>query len=90
LVISSVDVPGTPGQFRVTGHTSRSVKLGWGRDLNDNVQPRNYTLAMRTDSTEYQNVQAYIPGTASEYDLTGLQPNTKYYFQIAANNDIGE
>lgn len=45
---------------------------------------------MRTDSTEYQNVQAYIPGTASEYDLTGLQPNTKYYFQIAANNDIGE
>lgn len=87
--IRSTGTPSPPLAFRVQSKTSRDMTLAWTRGASNGLPLRNYTLQYRTESGGYEKADVYIAGELESYTLTGLTPDTKYYFVLTAVNDKG-
>jgi hypothetical protein len=48
----------------------------------------SYKIEMRTDSTAW-GLKAFVNGNTNNYLVTGLVPNTKYYFRVTALTKVG-
>ncbi len=50
---------------------------------------KNYTLQLSTDSTFASNTQTHNNISDNVYNITGLQPATKYYWRVRVNDHLG-
>ncbi|NLK01060.1 MAG: hypothetical protein GX318_07475, partial [Clostridia bacterium] len=80
------DEPGTPGWLRAYTHDAHTVRLEWEEADFANY----YEIYTGTSSTERD--LRFVDQTKSrdtEYYVTDLNPNTRYYFQVRAVNELG-
>lgn len=89
--LSSAGVPASPQDFATQPNSSRSITLSWTTAGGGGGLPlRNYTLRYRrSDTDQYSIADVFIGAELERYSLSGLHPNTKYYFTLAAVNDKG-
>ena len=67
--------------------TTTSVKLSWGASAGATAYHYTYTTTQGLTTTT--GLSWYSAGTATNRTVSGLTPNTTYYWQIRAVNDSG-
>lgn len=86
-----VDTPGAPSIPRVVDTTKHSISLAWTRSMYDGGSDIiGYVLEMKEESME-QWYRAHTKDTIrnTEYTITGLTTDKKYYFRVASVNING-
>lgn len=82
LMTTEYTPPATPYGFGIKGTSSsvtkESITYEWMV-----ISGLNYSLEI-ADNINYTNSTVYDAGTASEYTVTGLKPNTRYYARLYA------
>lgn len=94
LKVNSAFVADAPTSLTSSSKTGSAVSLYWTAPVNDGGQPlSNYTVEWGTDNVNWPNSTNTGSGTAasvgSPFTVTGLSPNTQYYFRVAAVNSVG-
>ncbi|MGB9812604.1 MAG: IPT/TIG domain-containing protein [Thermovenabulum sp.] len=75
--------PETPMNFIAVGYDKSTVKLSWDPSLNANYYE---IYGAESSNSQYK----YIGKTADTvFFVTGLSPDTKYYFKVRAANELG-
>lgn len=75
--------PDDPGWLSAYGHDAYTVKLRFGR-----AEFANYYAIYVSD--KYNGTYRYLDQTnKTTYYVTGLKPDTKYYFKVRAVNELG-
>ncbi|XP_076440901.1 protein sidekick-like isoform X2 [Babylonia areolata] len=68
---------------------SRNITITW-QPGTDNYSPvRNFTIQYKMRDGSWVVFPDAVPPSATSYTVTGLRPNTRYQFRVAATNDIG-
>ncbi|XP_072924868.1 receptor-type tyrosine-protein phosphatase S-like isoform X20 [Hemitrygon akajei] len=78
-------VPGQPINFRATPKSETSIELQWTAPRQDDII--DYDLFYRDEELGKEEVITFQPSTS--YTVTGLRPNTLYYFWLAARSTHG-
>ena len=80
-------VPGHPTNFRVADTTDNQISLAWDAPGNNGGETiTDYQIQRSTDGTIYAD---YDTATSTVFVDTGLNPNTQYWYQVAARNSEG-
>ncbi|KAL5018087.1 hypothetical protein ScPMuIL_003809 [Solemya velum] len=83
------DQPSAP-QILTDAIHARNVTIMWQPGQSDGFSPlRNYTIQYKRVDGEWVTFDQDIPPNLSSTAVTGLRPNTRYIFQVAATNDKG-
>ncbi|XP_041059665.1 receptor-type tyrosine-protein phosphatase delta-like isoform X1 [Carcharodon carcharias] len=78
-------VPGQPLNFKATPKSETSIELLWTAPREDKVI--SYELYYRDEELGKEEVITFQPSMS--YSVTGLRPNTLYYFRLAARSEHG-
>ncbi|XP_043576878.1 receptor-type tyrosine-protein phosphatase S-like isoform X17 [Chiloscyllium plagiosum] len=78
-------VPGQPINFKATPKSETSIELQWTAPREEKII--SYELYYRDEELGKEEVITFQPSTA--YSVTGLRPNTLYYFRLAARSEHG-
>lgn len=94
LKVNSASTSQEPTSLTSSSQTGSTVSLYWAAPVSDGGQPlSNYTIEWGTDNVNWPNSTNTGSGTAasvgSPFTVTGLSPNTQYYFRVAAVNSVG-
>ncbi|MEO7269235.1 MAG: fibronectin type III domain-containing protein, partial [Knoellia sp.] len=81
-------VPSVPRTFTATGGVG-SVDLAWTAPSTDGGSAVTAIRVLRSTTPGQGELYADLPGTSRSYTDTGVVTGTRYYYQIAAVNDIG-
>ena len=83
-------VPDVPVSFYSSSSDSNSISLVWNPPVvNGGSNVTSYTIYKSL--TNHQGSFSAIPGiTTTSYQITGLIPNTLYFFSVSASNIKGE
>jgi len=84
----SVSVPDQPRWPVVVKRIGTSVTLEWTAPLSDG-EISSYMISYGVPGTNAKYSEARFDGQTTSCTLTKLKPNTKYYFAVAAENEIG-
>ncbi|XP_040571795.1 tyrosine-protein phosphatase Lar isoform X1 [Lepeophtheirus salmonis] len=97
VVKTGEDVPGEPLNIRALAINSSSVQVHWDPPTDDdkNGVIRGYQIYVKPKSSEseyYTMPLRFITrnGKETEFNVTGLQPDTRYVIQVAALTRIGD
>ncbi|RWS24197.1 twitchin-like protein, partial [Leptotrombidium deliense] len=88
--ITVLDKPGKPeGPLEVSNIHAEGCKLTWKPPKDDGGVPvQNYVIEKQDTSTgKWEKVAAFCKAT--EYNVTGLEPNKRYNFRVMAENECG-
>jgi autotransporter-associated beta strand protein len=80
--------PSAPANLSAQALSGSAVELNW---TDSTVSPNfatNYAIQESTDGTNFATVANAVQESTS-YTVTGLSPNTTYYFQIVGSNSAG-
>lgn len=85
---SQITCPAAPTSPTVTSVTGTSATINWLASAGGTAATVNYTLEVATDAAFAVPVAGspFSVGTGVNYGLTGLMPNTPYYYRVKANN----
>ncbi len=88
FVIMTVVPTGEPQNVMVTLLSSTSFNLEWGPPLEED---RNGVITKYQIKVEWNKNQVHKLETvfANNHVVTGLEPNTRYYYSVAAYTKIG-
>ncbi len=86
--ISTPDAPGTPGTPSVSSKTSNSASLSWTAPTTGGPVTQ-YHIQYATDSSFTNPSTFFSQGTDTSRTVTGLNPSTRYYFRVRAENSGG-
>ena len=82
--------PDKPIKPQITSEVqARNVTISWQPAYDGYGPIRNYTIQYKNEGTTWTDFVESIPPSSSSYTVTGLHPNTRYNFRVAATNDIG-
>lgn len=81
-------VPSVPRTFSATGGVG-SVALAWTAPSTDGGSPITAVRVLRGTAPGQGDWYADLPGASTSWTDTDVVPGTRYYYQIAAVNDIG-
>ncbi|TAH06579.1 MAG: T9SS C-terminal target domain-containing protein, partial [Runella slithyformis] len=80
-----VTKPNAPTTLKATASSSTQIDLVWS-DASDNET--NFELERSTDNVNFGN-NTLVDANKTTLAVTGLNPNTKYFFRIRAKNTAG-
>ena len=90
LVVSTLDVPGTPTALQVTGRTGSSVSLAWTAPTTDGgAAISDYTVEYSSTGGAPFTAWVHAPSPSTSATVTGLTPGVDYTFQVSAVNSVG-
>ena len=72
----------TPPILTTTAVSSSSINLSW---TPGNTTATSYSIEIATDGVNYESIGTAAAG-ATSYQVTGLNPSTKYDFEVVAEN----
>uniref|UniRef100_UPI00398F080A receptor-type tyrosine-protein phosphatase S-like isoform X11 n=1 Tax=Pristiophorus japonicus TaxID=55135 RepID=UPI00398F080A len=78
-------VPGQPINFKAIPKSETSIELLWTAPRQEKII--NYELYYRDEELGKEEVTTFQPSVT--YSVTGLRPNTLYYFRLAARSEHG-
>ncbi|XP_038632620.1 receptor-type tyrosine-protein phosphatase S-like isoform X19 [Scyliorhinus canicula] len=78
-------VPGQPINFKATPKSETSIELQWRAPREEKII--SYELYYRDEELGKEEVITFQPSTS--YSVTGLRPNTLYYFRLAGRSEHG-
>ncbi|GCB61699.1 hypothetical protein scyTo_0009388, partial [Scyliorhinus torazame] len=78
-------VPGQPINFNATPKSETSIELLWRAPREEKII--SYELYYRDEELGKEEVITFQPSTS--YSVTGLRPNTLYYFRLAGRSEHG-
>ena len=82
-------IPPQIDDLAAVAQSGSSIELTW--TTNANQFDVRYSTSQITNESQWDAAQQCVDETASPYNVTGLAPNTAYYFRMkAAYSDIGE
>jgi M6 family metalloprotease-like protein len=81
------DPPAAPSGMTAVAAGPNSMDLAW-TDNADNES--GFFIQRSTDGTNFATVASVGVNTTAYTDVTGLQANTLYYYQVYAHNDDGD
>lgn len=84
-VAGPLSIPLAPASLIVSQVGRTAVTIKW-QDVADNEKA--HRIAISTDGQNWENA-AVIAANKQSYRVTGLRPNTRYFFKIRAANDAG-
>jgi titin len=84
--VSQLTLPAQPQGLSITGIQARQVTVQWNAPTSN---PDSYELRYSTDAGLAGAILLTPAGSATSQVVTGLQPNTRYYFQLKAKNGTG-
>ncbi|XP_069123043.1 protein sidekick-like [Argopecten irradians] len=83
-------IPDRPSLPSITSEVGpRSVVISWQPAFDGYGPLRNYTIQYRSENGDWSTTPETVPPELNSYKVTGLHPNTRYWFQVAATNDVG-
>lgn len=82
-------VPGTPGTPSASNVQPTSMTLSWAIPGNGGANIDQMLLRRSTDPNFGSYVDYPLAGNVSSHSVTGLTPNTTYYWRVYAHNGIG-
>jgi len=82
--VTSVDIPAIPSDLAAVTESSTSIKLTWSDNSNNETGFRIYISTDGTGFSTLKDVTVNSKGTLCE----GLDPETIYYFRVAAFNNV--
>ena len=88
LTGNAVTCPTSPSPIS-TASTLSSIAFSWPSSIGGNANPVSYRLQVTNDAGYTINVPGspfIINDPTTSFNLTGLSPNTTYYFRIRASN----
>ncbi|KAK3090478.1 hypothetical protein FSP39_012184 [Pinctada imbricata] len=82
--------PDSPTKPQITSEVkARAVTISWQAGFDGYSPLRNYTIEYKGPDGIWTDIGKTVPADVTSYSVTGLHPNTRYSFRVAANNDIG-
>ncbi|KAJ8305579.1 hypothetical protein KUTeg_016124 [Tegillarca granosa] len=83
-------IPQSPSKPNITSDIQpRSITISWQSGFDGYGPLRNYTVEFKSHNGAWTETEDTVPPTSTSYTVTGLRPNTKYSFRVAATNDEG-
>ncbi|OWF40124.1 protein sidekick-like [Mizuhopecten yessoensis] len=83
-------IPDRPSLPTITSEVGpRSVVISWQPAFDGYGPLRNYTIQYRSQNEGWSPTAETVPPELNSYKVTGLHPNTQYWFRVAATNDVG-
>ncbi|XP_031556882.1 uncharacterized protein LOC116293578 [Actinia tenebrosa] len=82
-----VMLPTSPRSFTATAKTSRIIMLRWEAPSSPNGKLLNYAIYQLLPPSTKKPIG--VPPSKTSYEVTGLEPYTRYEFIIVANNSAG-
>jgi hypothetical protein len=80
-------IPAAPSNMTTSNVTQTSITLNWQDNSNNEA---GFTAQIATNNGFSNNLQTITVGAnATSWNFTGLTPNQKYYFRVAAFNAAG-
>ena len=80
--VPDTEAPSTPTNLTASNTTQNSTELNWTAST-DNIGVSGY------DILQGGSVIASVSGSTTNYQVTGLSPNTSYAFRVRANDAAG-
>ena len=87
-VSTPLQPPGAPGTPSVSSKTSNSASLSWTAPTTGGPVTQ-YRIQYATDSSFTNPSTFFSQGTDTSRTVTGLNPSTRYYFRVRAENSGG-
>ncbi|CAF1532768.1 unnamed protein product, partial [Didymodactylos carnosus] len=72
-----------------TSINSTTLVLNWRKDSDFNYSPIRYSIIQYEIADKWYNYKEKPEGQITSLLIKGLEPNSKYRFRLAAQNDIG-
>lgn len=89
FALAYVGVPTKPTNLAAGAATGTSVELSWTlSSSNGGSAVQGHLISYSTDGTNYNAPRVFGGGTNKTATYPNLQPNTKYWFKVAAYNTV--
>jgi chitodextrinase len=79
------EAPAAPSGLRVVSVQPRSVNIAWNDNSNNELE---FRVAISRDGVAFDHALSTAPNQTSG-TISGLLPNTRYWFKVRAANEIG-
>ncbi len=81
----NIPLPTAPSSVVVNALAATQARLGWTESA---TSPQGYLIERSRNLNAWAAI-AVVPASATNYDDTGLEPATLYYYRISALNEAG-
>lgn len=81
-----LDLLNVPSSLRLTEVTSLKVDLEW---KDNSLNEDSFSILRRTDEQDSYTIIAVVPENETTFSDITVQPSTKYYYKVIAENNAG-